>query len=143
MEVGDRFPIEEVGLSKGDGPAVVYFYAKAGTDGCTLEAHEFNRSYPQLREAGVRLVGVSVDPEDVNQRFAADCKLDFPLVSDPGGELVSRLGLMKTYGEHGDFAERVTLLVDEHGVVQERWAASVDDLQAHVQEVVERSTTQR
>jgi peroxiredoxin Q/BCP len=143
MEVGDRFPIEEVGLSRGDGPAVVYFYAKAGTDGCTLEAHEFNRSYPQLREAGVRLVGVSVDPEDVNQRFAEDCKLEFPLVSDPGGELVSRLGLMKTYGEHGDFAERVTLLVDEHGVVRERWAASVDDLQAHVQEVVERSTTQR
>lgn len=142
MEVGDRFPIEEVGLSKGDGPAVVYFYAKAGTDGCTLEAHEFNRSYPRLLQAGVRLVGVSVDPEDVNERFASDCRLDFPLVSDPGGELVNRLGLMKTYGEHGDFAERVTLLVDENGIVRERWSASVDDLPAHVNEVVERSTTQ-
>jgi thioredoxin-dependent peroxiredoxin len=142
MQVGDQFPIEEVGLSKGDGPAVVYFYAKAGTDGCTLEAHEFNRSYPQLREAGIRLVGVSVDPEDVNETFATDCGLDFPLVSDPGGELVRRLGLLKTYGEHGDFAERVTLLVDENGVVQERWSASVDHLPSHVQEVVERSTTQ-
>ena len=141
MQVGDQFPIEEVGLSKGD-PAVVYFYAKAGTDGCTLEAHEFNRSYPQLREAGIRLVGISVDPEEVNEKFAADCALDFPLVSDPGGELVNRLGLMKTYGEHGDFAERVTLLVDEDGVVQERWSASVDDLPSHVREVVERSTTQ-
>jgi peroxiredoxin Q/BCP len=142
MQVGDRFPIEEVGLSKGDGPAVVYFYAQAGTDGCTLEAHEFNRSYPRLREAGVRLVGVSVDSEDVNEKFASDCGLDFPLVSDPGGELVNRLGLMKTYGEHGDFAARVTLLVDEHGIVQERWAASVDDLPSHVEEVVARSTTQ-
>ena len=141
MQVGDQFPIEEVGLAKGD-PAVVYFYAKAGTDGCTLEAHEFNRSYPQLRDAGIRLVGVSVDPEDVNEQFAVDCGLDFPLVSDPGGELVNRLGLMKTYGEHGDFAERVTLLVDEDGVVQERWSASVGDLPAHVREVVERSTTQ-
>jgi thioredoxin-dependent peroxiredoxin len=142
MQVGDQFPIEEVGLSEGDGPAVVYFYAKAGTDGCTLEAHEFNRSYPQLREAGVRLVGVSVDPEDVNQRFAADCMLDFPLVSDPGGDLTRRLGLLKTYGEHGDFAARVTLLVDENGIVLERWEASVDDLPTHVDEVVERSTTQ-
>ena len=142
MQVGDQFPIEDVGLSEGDGPAVVYFYAKAGTDGCTLEAHEFNRSYPRLREAGVRLVGVSVDPEDVNQKFAADCGLDFPLVSDPGGELTKRLGLLKTYGEHGDFAERVTLLVDESGVVREVWSASVDELPAHVEEVVERSTTQ-
>jgi thioredoxin-dependent peroxiredoxin len=142
MQVGDQFPIEDVGLSKGDGPAVVYFYAQAGTDGCTLEAHEFNRSYPRLQQAGVRLVGVSVDPEDVNQKFAADCGLDFPLVSDPGGELVNRLGLMKTYGEYGDFAARVTLLVDENGVVQEVWSASVDELPSHVEEVVERSTTQ-
>jgi peroxiredoxin len=79
VQVGDRFPIEDVGLSKGDGPAVVYFYAQAGTDSCTLEAHEFNRSYPRLQAAGVRLVGVSVYPEDVNQKFAADCGLDFPL----------------------------------------------------------------
>jgi peroxiredoxin len=62
-------------------------------------------------------------------------------VSDPGGGLVKRLGLMKTYGEHGDFAARVTLLVDENGIVQEFWSASVDELPAHVQEVVERSTT--
>jgi ABC-type multidrug transport system ATPase subunit len=37
MQVGDQFPIEDVGLSKGDGPAVVYFYAQAGTDGRILQ----------------------------------------------------------------------------------------------------------
>lgn len=40
MQVGERFPIEEVGLSAGEGPAVAYFYPQAGTDGCTLEAGE-------------------------------------------------------------------------------------------------------
>jgi peroxiredoxin Q/BCP len=139
MRVGDRFPIEELGLATGDGPTVVYFYPRAGTEGCTLEAHEFNRSLPQLIEAGVRLVGVSIDPEDANARFAADCGLDFPLVSDEGGTLTSRLGLMKNYGEYGDMAARVTLLVDGDGVIQELWP--VDDIRAHVQEVVERSTT--
>jgi peroxiredoxin Q/BCP len=139
MRVGDRFPIEELGLATGDGPVVVYFYPRAGTEGCTLEAHEFNRSLPRLIEAGVRLVGVSIDPEDANARFAADCGLDFPLVSDEGGELTSRVGLMKNYGEYGDMAARVTLLVDGNGVIQELWP--VDDIRAHVQEVVERSTT--
>jgi thioredoxin-dependent peroxiredoxin len=87
----------------------------------------------------VRVVGVSIDPEEANRQFAADCRLDFPLVSDPGGELTNRLGLMKNYGEYGEMAARVTLLVDGDGVVQERWA--VDEISAHVQEVVERSTT--
>jgi peroxiredoxin Q/BCP len=139
LQVGERFPLEELGLSAGDGPVVVYFYPRAGTEGCTFEALEFNRSYPRLQEAGVRLVGVSTDPEDDNRHFAADCGLDFPLVSDQGGELTNRLGLMKSYGEYGDMAARVTFLVDGEGVIQERWA--VDDIRSHVLEVVERSTT--
>jgi peroxiredoxin len=44
VQVGERFPLEELGLSAGDGPVVVYFYSQAGTAGCTLEAQEFNRS---------------------------------------------------------------------------------------------------
>ena len=139
VQVGERFPLEDLGLSAEDGPVVVYFYPRAGTDGCTLEADEFNRSYPRLQEAGVRLVGVSVDTEDDVRQFAADCGLDFPLVSDPAGELTNRLGLMKSYGEYGDMAARVTLFVDGDGVIQECWA--VDDIRAHVREVVERSTT--
>lgn len=139
MRVGDRFPIEELGLATGDGPVVVYFYPRAGTEGCTLEAREFNRSFPRLVEGGVRLVGVSIDSEEANAQFAADCELDFPLVSDEGGKLTSRLGVMKNYGEYGDMAARVTVLVDENGDIQELW--SVDDIRSHVQEVVERSTT--
>ncbi len=139
MQVGDRFPIEQLGLATGDGPVVVYFYPRAGTEGCTLEANDFNRSLPRLHAAGVRLVGVSIDSEDANAQFAADCELDFPLFSDEDGALTNQLGLMKNYGEYGDMAARVTVLVDENGVIQELW--SVDDIRSHVQEVVERSTT--
>jgi peroxiredoxin len=59
-------------------------------------------------------------------------------VSDTGGELTNRLGLMKTYGEYGDMAARVTVLLDENGVIKEIWR--VDDIPSHVKEVVERST---
>jgi thioredoxin-dependent peroxiredoxin len=141
MQVGDRFPVEELGLPERNGPLVVYFYPQAGTAGCTLEAHEFNRNLGRLEAAGVGLVGVSIDPEKANKAFAEDCKLDFPLVSDVGGELTNRLGLMKTYGDYGDMAARVTVLLDENGVVEELWR--VDDIPSHVEEVVERSIRQR
>jgi peroxiredoxin Q/BCP len=141
MKVGDRFPVEELGLAKVDGPLVVYFYPRAGTEGCTVEATEFNRNYDRLDQAGVGLVGVSTDPEEANRTFARECRLRFPLVSDSGGELTRRLGLMKTYGEYGDMAARVTLLLDEQGIVQKVW--QVEDIPSHVQEVIERSTRPR
>jgi thioredoxin-dependent peroxiredoxin len=141
MKAGDRFPVEELGLAKVDGPLVVFFYPRAGTEGCTLEATEFNRNYDCLDQAGVGLVGVSTDPEEANRTFARECRLRFPLVSDSGGELTGRLGLMKTYGDYGDMAARVTLLLDEQGMVQEVWR--VEDIPSHVQEVIERSTRSR
>ena len=138
MQIGERFPVDELGLPEADGPLVVWFYPKAGTEGCTLEAREFNRRYDRLRVAGIRVVGVSIDPADENDAFAQDCGLEFPLVSDEGGELTTRLGLMKRYGEYGEFAKRVTFLVDENGVLEEVW--DVEDIPSHVEEVVERST---
>jgi peroxiredoxin Q/BCP len=138
VQVGDRFPVEELALPDGQGPLIVYFYPRAGTPGCTVEAQEFNRRYDDLGEAGVRLVGISVDPAEANDAFAAECELRFPLVSDPSGQLTTRLGLMKRYGDYGEMAARVTVLVDENGVVEEVW--DVEDIPAHVEEVVKRST---
>jgi thioredoxin-dependent peroxiredoxin len=141
VTVGDRFPVEELGLPERQGPLVVWFYPKAGTEGCTLEAREFNRHLDRLDEVGIRVVGVSIDPAEANEEFAKDCGLEYPLVSDEGGELTRRLGLMKRYGDYGEFAERVTFLVDENGVVEEVW--QVKDIPSHVEEVVERSTGRR
>jgi peroxiredoxin Q/BCP len=143
MQVGDRFPVDELGLAERKGPLVVYFYAQAGTAGCTLEAREFNRHYNHLDEAGVGLVGVSVDPAEANKAFAENCGLKFPLVSDTGGELTNQLGLMKTYGDYGDMAARVTVLLDEDGVIEEMWRVDADNIPSHVEEVVERSTRLR
>jgi peroxiredoxin Q/BCP len=138
MQVGERFPVQELGLPSPNGPLVVYFYPQAGTAGCALGAKEFNRNYDRLRQAGVGLVDVSIDPPDANRAFAEECNLQFPVVSDAGGELTNRLGLMKSYGEYGDMAARVTVPLDENGVIEELWR--VDDIPMHVEEVVQRST---
>lgn len=135
VNVGDRFPTEAVGLERLDGPAVVYFYPRDLTPGCTAEANGFNRLYDEFRAAGVEVVGVSVDSEQSHRRFVEECGLDFPLVSDEGGALTTRLGLMKDYGEYGQMAARVTFLLDGDDVVRRVW--QVEDAAAHPQEALE------
>jgi quercetin dioxygenase-like cupin family protein len=58
VQVGECFPIEEVGLSAGEGPAVAYFNPQAGTDGCTLEAGA-NREFRYLVNQDVGCLDVT------------------------------------------------------------------------------------
>lgn len=67
--------------------AVVFFYPRAFTPGCTKEAGNFRREYENLRQSGCDVVGVSKDPQDVNDRFRASLALPYPLVGDSKGVL--------------------------------------------------------
>ncbi len=130
---GERFPVESL-PAEIEGPAVVYFYPQDKTPGCELEARSFNAIYDRFEEAGVAVVGISVDSEESHRSFADECGLRFPLVSDEGGALTAQLGLMKQYGEYGSMAARVTLLVDRYGVVRKVW--TVTDVAKHPEEAL-------
>jgi thioredoxin-dependent peroxiredoxin len=137
LEVGERFPVEKLSV-RPEGPAVVYFYPADLTPGCTLEAMAFNDRYDAFRDAGYEVIGVSIDSDERHEEFRDECGLRFPLASDPGGELIESLGLLKQYGEHGSFARRVTYLLDADGTVQRVW--DVTDAGEHPQEVLEAVT---
>lgn len=136
LSVGDRFPLEALRAAGIElaGPTVVYFYPKDDTPTCSMEAVALNRRYDDFLEAGVKVVGVSTDDQDSHRRFTAQHGLRYPLVGDPDGELVGRLGLLKDYGGHGTFADRVTYLLDGEGVVRKVW--QVTDVEAHPDEVL-------
>ena len=62
------------------GPVVLYFYPKAFTQGCTLEAHAFADAADQFRAAGATLIGMSNDDLPTLQRFStAECRSKFPV----------------------------------------------------------------
>ena len=65
------------------GRAVLYFYPKDDTPGCTLEGREFTGLLPEFERAGVLVYGVSPDSGESHDRFAAKCDLGIPLISDP------------------------------------------------------------
>ena len=64
------------------GPLVLYFYPKAFTEGCTLEAKAFADAMPQFRKAGARVVGMSADNLETLKRFSTEgCRSAFPVAT--------------------------------------------------------------
>jgi peroxiredoxin len=62
------------------GPVVLYFYPKAFTQGCTLEAHGFAEAMPEFRAAGASVIGMSNDDIPTLQRFSREeCRDAFPV----------------------------------------------------------------
>jgi peroxiredoxin Q/BCP len=92
---------------------------------------EFNRVVDDFEAANVALVAVSVDDEESHRCFAQDQGLRFPLVSDHGGELTGKLGLIHDYGKYGMLAGRVTFLLDRDAIVRATWSPEEQDLEDH------------
>lgn len=105
-------------------PVIVYFYPKAFTPGCTVEACDFRDSFAPLRARGWEVVGVSDDAPERNAEFVEAEHLDFPLLSDPGHAAHRTWG---TWGEKVLNGETVvgpirsTFAVDADGRVALAW----------------------
>ena len=62
------------------GPVVLYYYPKAFTSGCTLEANAFAEAMPDFREAGASVIGMSNDDIATLLRFSKEeCRDAFPV----------------------------------------------------------------
>ncbi|MHA7818454.1 MAG: peroxiredoxin [Erythrobacter sp.] len=75
---------EEVAFSLraalGSGPVVLYFYPKAFTSGCTLEANAFAEAMPEFKAAGASVIGMSNDDIETLKRFSSEeCRDAFPV----------------------------------------------------------------
>jgi len=96
-------------------PVVLYFYPKANTYGCTVEARGFSEHYAEFQAAGIAVVGVSVDSVESQQRFAEKCAVPFPLIADRDGSIAKRYGVLGLFG----LAKRVTFFVAPDGRIAE------------------------
>ena len=100
---------------------VLYFYPKDDTPGCTREACDFRDAHERLAGKDAVILGVSKDPLDSHERFAAKHGLPFTLLSDAGGDVAERYGVWKEksmYGRKSMGIERTTFLIDKQGVVR-------------------------
>jgi thioredoxin-dependent peroxiredoxin len=100
---------------------VLYFYPKDFTQGCTIEAHNFQRDQAQYEKMHTAIVGVSVDPVDSHTEFCTKEGLTFKLLADVDHKVVALYGSSQTLGKMGEVAARNTFLVDPKGVIRKEF----------------------
>lgn len=73
------------------GPVVLYFYPKAFTSGCTVEAHLFAQAQPRFQALGASVIGMSGDDIATLRRFSVEaCRSQFPVAADPAAVVMKQ-----------------------------------------------------
>lgn len=96
---------------------VLYFYPKDMTQGCTIEAHNFQQDLDKYEKLNAVIVGVSVDNTDSHKEFCAKESLTFKLLSDTDRKVVDAYGALGPTGA----AQRTTFLIDPTGKIAMEW----------------------
>ncbi len=108
-----------VRLSKLHGHKVIlFFYPRADTPGCTVEACEFRDLQPQAVEHDAVILGISPDPVEELRKFRDKFDLNYRLLSDEDHQVAEAYGVWKEksmYGKTYMGVERSTFVIDEQG----------------------------
>ena len=118
---------------RGKQPVVLYFYPKDMTQGCTIEAHNFQRDQAKYDAVNAAIVGVSVDTPDSHKQFCTKEGLTFKLLADPEHKVVDEYGSLGHFGTM-TIAVRNTFLIDPKGKIVKVWTKV--NPQVHSEEVL-------
>ncbi len=130
LKAGDKVPNftandqdgNSISLSDYNGKRfVVFFYPKASTPGCIMEACNLRDNYEILQEEGYELLGVSADSEKRQTNFRNKYKFPFPLLADEDKAVINTFGVWgpkKFMGREYDGIYRKTFIIDVNGVVE-------------------------
>jgi peroxiredoxin len=98
------------------GPVVLYFFPKAFTSGCTIEAHEFAEATPRFNALGATVVGMSGDSIDTLKQFSVEaCRNKFAVAADAGGKVMRQYDAVLV--GLSDTADRVSYVISPQGRV--------------------------
>ncbi|MDN3919461.1 peroxiredoxin [Roseateles violae] len=112
---GQPFKFNLAGTLK-QGPVVLYFYPKAFTSGCTVEAHNFAEATDKFKAMGATVIGISNDDIDTLKKFSVEaCRNKFAVAADAGAKV------MKDYDaallKYPGVADRISYLITPEGKV--------------------------
>jgi peroxiredoxin len=117
------------------GPVVLYFYPKAFTKGCTLEARAFSEAADDFKKAGARVIGLSADDLPTLKRFSVEeCRNAFPVaIASPA--VIKRYDVaMPVVNRVKPMSNRTSYVIDRSGRVV--FAHSDLDWSEHVQKTL-------
>jgi peroxiredoxin Q/BCP len=118
--------------------AVIYFYPKDATPGCTQESCDFRDHFARIQKLGAEVYGVSRDSSESHLKFKAKHELPFPLLVDEDGKMCEAYGVWKEknlYGKKYMGIERTTVVLDETGKVAQLYLKV--SVKGHVDRILE------
>jgi thioredoxin-dependent peroxiredoxin len=130
IKVGDKAP--DISVHTDDGGefrlsdlkgkrVVLYFYPKADTPGCTVEACEFRDDIRNFAKKSVAVVGISPDKPAAQSKFKQKYDLPFPLLADEEKTAAHAFGVWKEknmYGKKVMGIERTTFIIGPDGKIE-------------------------
>tara|TARA_B110000093_G_scaffold140768_1_gene151415 strand:+ start:751 stop:1203 length:453 start_codon:yes stop_codon:yes gene_type:complete len=129
LKIGDTAPnfqsLDEAGNStslsdyKGK-KLVLFFYPKASTPGCTVEACNLSDNYSRFTSLGYDVLGVSADSAKRQSNFKEKYGFPYPLLADEDKSVINAFGVWgpkKFMGKEYDGIHRTTFIIDAHGVI--------------------------
>lgn len=121
-------------------PAVLFFYPRDDTSGCTKEALAFTALARDFADAGVTVLGISKDTVSKHEKFRDKHGISVPLLSDAEGTVCEDYGVWKEksmYGKTFFGIERSTFLIGGDGRIARVWRKV--KVPGHAEEVLEAS----
>src|SRR5215475_2526747 len=100
---------------------VLYFYPRADTPGCTIEASSFRDSFQRIGDTGAVILGVSPDTPAAQKKFADKYRLPFTLVADRDKKICNAYGVMQEknmYGKKVMGVARTTFILGPEGRIR-------------------------
>ena len=116
---------------------LVYFYPKAMTPGCTVQACGLRDTQQQLQDKGVTVVGISTDSPARLKKFAERDNLNFTLLADEDHKVADAYGVWgekQMFGHHYMGVHRTTFVIDEKGVIRKIFLRPRN--KAHAEEIL-------
>ena len=95
-------------------PVVLFFYPRADTPGCTIEACGFRDQFEKLQKAGAVVLGISRDTPNDQAKFKAKFNLPYTLLADVDEKVCNQFGVLKEktlYGRKVWGIERTTFVI--------------------------------
>jgi peroxiredoxin Q/BCP len=117
---------------------VLYFYPRADTSGCTLEAVDFSRLKAAFSRAGTEILGISADPVPALDRFKSKHKLSIALASDEAHKALENYGVWQQkalYGRKFMGIVRATFLIGPDQRIARIWPKV--SVAGHAQDVLD------
>ena len=129
LKVGDKVPDFEAKDQDGNTikssdfkgkKLVVFFYPKANTPTCTVEACNLSDNYKAFQAQGFEILGVSADSEKKQSNFRIKFGFPYPLIADVDKKVINAFGVWgpkKFMGRFFDGIHRITFVINEEGLI--------------------------